>query len=300
MNFERVDERAEEEIRKMLALTSYEGSEFSELYRRGWHFYDYSNMQWAKCGESIFIRFKPKGGFGDCENFVYLPPLTKIENVRAAVEQVVAFVKERGEHACIMALPQEYVDALSGSGLDTENSNPDFEEYLYSPEDLMTLAGKKFHGKRNHVARFCKTYEGRYVFRPYTAADKQGLLDLYAKWSEGKEDEGTLMDEFHLLALGLQMTHEGKTFADVMEIDGEIVGFALGEITASNVAIVHIEKGETRFDGIYAAINKMFAERHYQGVRLVNRQEDMGLEGLRKSKLSYRPVKMVKKYVIRI
>ena len=48
MNFERVDERAEEEIRKILALTSYEGSEFSELYRRGWHFYDYSHMQWTK------------------------------------------------------------------------------------------------------------------------------------------------------------------------------------------------------------------------------------------------------------
>ena len=68
----------------------------------------------------------------------------------------------------------------------------------------------------------------------------------------------------------------------------------------SGVAVVHVEKGEIEYDGIYPAINQMFSKKHFQGLRYVNRQEDMGLEGLRKSKQSYRPVKMSKKYVVRI
>lgn len=300
MLFEDIDDAAEERIRQMLAKTDYAGSEFSELYRRGWSSYNYSLMQAAQTEDAIYIRFIPGENFNGCKGYIYLPPLTEIGNVRAALNLLISFIREQGECACIMALPQEYIDVADLSGVNLEGSNPDYEEYLYSPSDLITLAGKKYHGKRNHVTRFVNTYAGRYVFRPYEPKDKSGLIELYAKWSAEKEDDGTLMDEFHLLALGLQMTERGKTYADVMEIDGKIAGFALGETLESGVAVVHIEKGEIEYDGIYPAINQMFSKKHFEGLKYVNRQEDMGLEGLRKSKLSYRPVKMVKKYVIRV
>lgn len=300
MLFKNIDEGAEERIRALLAETQYDGSEFSLLYRKGWSFYNYPLMQVADEGDAIYIRFIPQGGFEGCKGYIYLPPLCKLSNVRAAFNALKEHIGSEACCACVMALPQEYIDNIDLDGAVNEGSNPDYEEYLYSPEDLITLSGKKYHGKRNHVTRFVNTYGGRYVFRSYEERDRQGLIDLYAKWSRGKEDGGTLMDEFRLLSLGLEMVERGEAYADVMEIDGKIVGFSLGETLPSGVAVVHVEKGEIEYDGIYPAINQMFSKKHFQGLRYVNRQEDMGLEGLRKSKLSYRPVKMSKKYVVRI
>ena len=300
MLFEKIDDRAERKIKEYLADTDYEGSEFSCLYRKGWSFYDYEHMQVAEEGGAIFIRFVPQGGFEGCTGYIYLPPLCKLNNVRAAFNALKEFVRQDACCACVMALPQEYIDNIDLEGTIVEGSNLDYEEYLYLPQDLITLAGKKFHGKRNHVTRFVNTYAGRYVFRSYEERDRQGLLELYAKWSADKEDSGTVMDELNLLSLGLGMVERGEAFADVMEIDGKIAAFSLGEILPSGVAVVHIEKGEIEYDGIYPAINQMFSKKHYEGLRYVNRQEDMGIEGLRKSKLSYRPAKMVKKYVVRI
>ena len=300
MLFGRIDEAAEAKIKAYLAKTLYCGSEFSVLYRKGWSFYDYKHMQAAFCNGAIYIRFIPQGGFEGCRGYIYLPPLCELSNVRAAFNALKEYVAKEGGCACVMALPQEYIDNIDLDGTVLEGSNPDYEEYIYLPEDLIELRGKKFHAKRNHVTRFVNLYENRYVFRSYEPRDRQGLLDLYAKWSEGKEDDGTLIDEFRLLSLGLQMADRGEAYADVMEIDGKIVGFSLGETLASGVAVVHIEKGEIEYDGIYPAINQMFSKKHFANVKFVNRQEDMGLVGLRRSKRSYNPVKMVKKYVVRI
>ena len=85
-----------------------------------------------------------------------------------------------------------------------------------------------------------------------------------------------------------------------MEVDGKIVGFETGELTASNVGIVHLEKGDTDYDGIYPSLCQMFAAKHFAGVRFINRQEDMGLEGLRKSKESYHPCGFVEKRIVRL
>ena len=301
MLFEEINDAHEERIRELLAQTEYEGSEFSLLCRRGWSFYNYASMQAADTGDTLFVRFLPGGGFQDCSKYVYLPPLTKLSNIRAAMDALKAYLEERGEHACVMALPQEYAERLQGAGYEILPSNPDYEEYLYDPRGLIELAGKKLHAKRNHVHRFCAVYQGRYAFRSYEPADKPGIMRLYTKWSDGKEDDGTLMNEFRLLSLGLKMAEEGRAYADVMEIDGKIAGFALGETLPSGVAVVHVEKGEIEFDGIYSVINQMFSKKHFEeGVRLVNRQEDMGLAGLRRAKRSYQPVKMAKKHVIKL
>ena len=88
-------------------------------------------------------------------------------------------------------------------------------------------------------------------------------------------------------------------FADVIEHQGKIIGFSLGEITPPNVGITHIEKGDIEYDGVYSYLCQAFAQKHYGGVRVVNRQEDMGLEGLRKSKQSYRPIGFCRKFAIK-
>ncbi len=107
-------------------------------------------------------------------------------------------------------------------------------------------------------------------------------------------------NEEYVIALALEMVEKyDNYFADVIEYQGKIIGFSLGEITPSNVGITHIEKGDIEYDGVYSYLCQAFAQKHYGGVRVVNRQEDMGLEGLRKSKQSYRPIGFCRKFAVK-
>ena len=84
----------------------------------------------------------------------------------------------------------------------------------------------------------------------------------------------------------------------MLEVDGRIVGFEFGERLASNNGIVHIEKGDINYDGVYPMLCHAFAAKHFKDVSFINRQEDMGLDGLRKSKLSYHPCGFVEKRIV--
>ena len=82
-----------------------------------------------------------------------------------------------------------------------------------------------------------------------------------------------------------------------IRIDGKLRAFSLGKLINEDMAVIHIEKADESFEGIYSVINQQFAEHEWSGVKYINREEDMGIEGLRKAKLSYRPVELIQKYV---
>lgn len=299
MVFTALNDEGEARIAEALARTTYEGSEFSVLYRKGWSFYNYPSMQYAVSDGAVFLRFLPADTqVYPCGDYLYLPPLAPVSEIANAVRALEQYCKDNELPLTFIALPQEYIDVMDTQGYEISD-NRDYDEYLYAPDDLMNLPGKKYHSKRNFVKRFVNAYEGRYEFRSFDCSDCEGLMQLYSLWSKGKEDEKTVKEEIKLLRLGVEFVKTGRAFADVMTVDGKVTGFALGEVIASGVAIVHIEKGDTAYEGIYPALNQMFSLKHFSQVRYVNRQEDLGIEGLRKAKESYKPVKMVRKYVAR-
>ena len=188
--------------------------------------------------------------------------------------------------------------------------NPDRSEYLYAPEDLIGLAGGKYHSKRNFINRF----EPKYEFRAYSPEDREGVMRLLCEWSyrhidngvrfceqEGwikyKELEKVEVDEEIIVIDKVIKDLEGfNCFADVMEIDGKIAGFAAGEVLPNGIGALYFEKGDISYRGIYPTLDNLFCAKHFSSVRYINKQEDMGLEGLRKSKQSYYPVKMAERY----
>ena len=168
------------------------------------------------------------------------------------------------------------------------------DDYIYEIDKMIALTGKKYNSKRNHLNRFLRTYD--YTYHKITTTDDiVRCLDAACRLTILREDEN-LEDE--LASLGRMFdnyTSLGLTGAYI-EIDGQIAAVTVGEAHHEDV-LIHVEKGDIQYHGIYPAINQLFLKNEWQGYRYVNREEDLGLENLRKAKLSYHPAFLLEKYI---
>ena len=180
-------------------------------------------------------------------------------------------------------------------------------DYLYDVNRLADLPGKKLHAKRNHIHRFDEQFPD-WMFEPITPANIPECLDLERAWSARREEsepeagEESLSEEtiaviealYHMEPLGLE--------GGLIRAGGTPVAFSLGSLTTPECFNVHFEKADGDIQGAYAVINRemarMVRQRHPQ-VRWLNREDDLGLEGLRKAKLSYSPDILLEKFTAR-
>lgn len=172
-------------------------------------------------------------------------------------------------------------------------------EYLYNYSDLLNLSGKKYHSKRNHISQFNKLYPTA-VFKEITVETLPKIKDFLNRYYEQtQKDQQLFYKEKNMLDKVFDAYNELKPQGGYIDVDGEVAAFAIGE-TQGDTIYIHIEKADTNYKGSYAAINngylKYFAA---DGVDFVNREEDVGDPGLRKAKLSYYPVEIIKKYSVR-
>ena len=178
--------------------------------------------------------------------------------------------------------------------LDRNNS-----DYLYSINDLVKLAGRKFDAKRNYIKRFRSEYD--YHYEAITQETAQECLEFASAWCDErscKTEEG-LMREYNAVSQMLTDFDSLQIFGGAIRVNGKIVAFSLGEVLNPDTLVVHVEKADTSFDGLYQLINNEFCTHEANGFKYVNREQDMGIPGLRKAKESYHPVKMVDSYKIR-
>ncbi len=169
-------------------------------------------------------------------------------------------------------------------------------DYLYTSNDLINLAGRKYHSKRNHLNKFLRQYNWEY--QRMTPELAQECLNLATAWFDVREPEPCSENE--AMAKVLENLELLGVTGGVIKIDGSIQGIAVGERLNQNTAVIHIEKANTEFDGAYTAINHEFTARVWSEMEYINREEDMGIEGLRKAKRSYYPVRMVEKYTVAV
>ena len=281
--------------------TQYNGSEWSKLYLKSWDFFSYDQMEIAIENDVIYIRFPVNKTYVkafEIYKHIYLPPVCKIEDVKVALDNIQNQTKLDDEKLAIIGIPQEYLDAYGEYKFNVENI--DFQkEYLYSPQDLCEFKGKKYHQKRNHISAFDKSYS--YTFRPYAKEDRCAVEKLLTKWETKQSEEYMVEDEeseHQAIEVSLDMAFDKNIYVYVLYVGDNLVGFTLGEITPSNVGIVHIEKADIEYTGSYTKLVNLFAKEVLKDARVVNRQEDMGDEGLRQSKESYRPIGFAMKFFI--
>ena len=174
-----------------------------------------------------------------------------------------------------------------------------FSDYLYDADSLRALNGKQLHGKRNHFNRFLRSYPD-FQFRKLTVNDREGALNLVKDWCQDRQVD--CLDPVLSDYLPIRQLFDDFARLDVrggaIWIGQELVAFAMGSLMRDDTAVIHFEKAHPGYVGLYAAINKLVLEEVFPAIKWINREEDMGIEGLRKAKESYTPVRMIAKYEV--
>lgn len=176
--------------------------------------------------------------------------------------------------------------------------NPEQYDYLYARRDLEELAGKKYHAKRNFITRFENEYAGRWRYEDIT---KENLGDVWVfqdKWCRKNDCASnlTLQEESTAIALFLYNLDALGAMGGLLRLDGSVVAFTVGSPIGRDTVDINIEKADYDVVGSYPMINWAFVRNRCSSYAFVNREEDMGLPGLRKAKLSYHPREIIVKY----
>ncbi|MGI6710062.1 MAG: GNAT family N-acetyltransferase [Bacilli bacterium] len=169
-------------------------------------------------------------------------------------------------------------------------SQRNFFEYIHYTKDLIELKGKRYHAKRNHIAQFLKNYS--YEFLPYKEDFRKDIENLIDFWNKKHEDNHEKEAIFNIL----DNLEALECYCDCIFIDNYLCGFAIGFIS-NNVGIILFEKANTTCTGIYSFLENLFIKKNFSNTLYINRQEDMGIASLRKSKLSLHPEFLEKKYL---
>ncbi|WP_443660526.1 DUF2156 domain-containing protein [Clostridium algidicarnis] len=171
-------------------------------------------------------------------------------------------------------------------------------DYLYESEKLINLSGKKLHGKKNHYNSFVKGYD--YKVKDISGEEViEGVINATKKWYlENNNEDKMLYYETEAIKDIVRNIEFLNLKGMAVYVDDEVVGFTLGEKLNEKLAVIHVEKGDVNYKGIYSFINRTFIDKYFNDVEIINREQDLGIEGLRKAKLSYSPLKLEKKFII--
>lgn len=178
---------------------------------------------------------------------------------------------------------------------------PDAKDYLYSAEKLKNLSGKKLHKKKNHLNSFLKEYEGRFEYRTICCSDRDDIWKFLDRWREQKGQE--VDDHLDPEVEGIHEILNNCSMFDVrmggIYVDGKLEAFSIGSYNyVEHMAIIHIEKANPEIRGLYQYINQQFLLHEFPEAEIVNREDDMGLPGLRRAKESYDPIGFARKFRI--
>lgn len=178
----------------------------------------------------------------------------------------------------------------------TAEYDRDSSDYIYKQKDLSELAGRKYHQKRSHLAKFNRL---NYDFSLICEKDfDECIYFLTDNYNNKADTEFSAVVEQYAINTYFSNFRELELVGGIIRIDGRISAVTIGEPINSDTFCVHIEKADRSYDGIYTGINNCFVRACMSRFDYVNREEDLGIEGLRKSKLSYHPAFLLNKYIL--
>jgi hypothetical protein len=176
----------------------------------------------------------------------------------------------------------------------------DHFDYVYRSDDLIQLAGNKYQGQRNHINHVMRLYT--FSYEPLQEKHLSACLDLAKNWCALKRcaEDLSLQGEWEAVKASLRNFHALNLQGGVILIDNQVEAFTLGELLNKETAVVHIEKANPMVSGLYAVINREFCRHSWPEVPFINREQDLGVPGLRTAKMSYHPHHLVEKFRIQL
>ncbi len=251
----------------------------------------------ARCGDRMLTKLRYDGR----PAFVF--PVGS-GPLRPAIEALRDFAAAKGYPFCLRGITETQRALLEAEypGRFRYCEDVDNADYIYLAEKLATYAGKALHGKKNHCNRF--EAENNWDFVPITRELIPGCLDMLVVWNEENAArlDPSVVYEHDAVVRAFAAYERLGLEGGALRIDGRIVGFTLGEMCSTDTFDVHFEKAEGTINGAYPMVcrelTRMLLARHPELV-YINREDDMGLEPLRRSKESYKPEFLLKKYTAR-
>ena len=241
------------------------------------------DLRIAEYGESVIKAYYRGDGsvWGYC--------LPRGGNTAEAVEAVLRHAAEQGGNAAFDYLSRYERDALEQlfPNRFTYYPREDAQDYIYETEALATLPGKKYHAKRNHVSKFYRTYSDSEI-KPINADTAPDALKVVCRWYSERGIDFSEYGEYGVIRDALNGLEEFDMKGAVLYVGDTPVAMTLGSEISPLCFDVMFEKALRDYEGSYAVINMEFAKT-LTDYRYLNREEDMGIEGLRKAKLSYHP-----------
>ena len=293
LSFKKISIEDKEAITSYTYTGLYHNCDYAFANMCSWHFlYD---SEFAISDDFLFIRFyiEDKGH----KRLAYMFPVGN-GDLKRAIDILGKDVEETGYPLLILGITtesKEKMELLFPAHF-TYMKERDYFDYIYLREDLTTLKGRKFQSKRNHINKFKSCYEYTYLpITPDIVSQCMALETIWRKANQNENDENDLSYEHQSMIFAMKHFDRLGLTGGAIVVDGKIIAFTYGSPINNNTFGVHVEKADICYEGIFSVINQEFASRIPQQYTYINREEDLGLSGLRKSKLSYNPVMLLEK-----
>jgi len=288
-HFREIDLASRESINEYLSRYPLEASEYT--FTNLFAFRDAYNFKLSLLKDNLMI-------LKDTEAFSLFCPVGDRETSTVLSEGLDYLNKYPGE-SCFERIPESFVKTHLNNNerfiLTEERSHFD---YLYDAKELIELKGRKFHDKKNKANKFRNSY--KYKYSKLTADLIDECLAFEHHWCEVRECHKYYGLHRERCAI-LEMLNNFESLnikGGIIRVDNKIAALTLGEMLLPDTFVIHIEKAHSDMPGLYQVINQEFLVHEASGVRFINREQDLGIEGLRTAKMSYNPVQFVKKYKV--
>ena len=274
---------------KYLRYNEYYGCEFSAA----------NNILWSEYFKGQFTIIEDMIVFCKTENGLINKMTFPIGNAdkKKAFDAIADYFAENNLPFCMYLVEEEMFKLIEEwyPGKYRIKYNRDDADYLYEWDTLAYLKGKKLHGKRNHINRFLENYPD-YEYEKINAHNWVECLELAKKWEENNANENQSMSyETNALSFALENREKLGLNGALIRIEGKVIAFTLGEPLKDDTYVVHFEKAYADIQGAYPMINREFVRRDLRGYKYINREEDMGIPGLRHAKTTYQPIRLIDK-----
>ncbi|AWI03450.1 DUF2156 domain-containing protein [Clostridium drakei] len=259
---------------------------------------DACDVQYAIHKQALILKKKDFDG-----NYHFMQPLGyKREDLGEIIKELKAYREENHMKYLFKDLEESFIEELNvllseKNGFYIKEDRDNFD-YLYEAKKLMTLSGKKLHSKKNHYNAFTKNYS----YEVIEINDEKVIKDVILaaeKWYEETDEQDSKL-YYELLAIKNIVNNMSllNLKGVAVYVDGKVAAFSIGESLNEKLAVIHIEKGDKNINGIYSFIAKTLIDKCFNDAEIINREQDLGIDGLRKSKMSYYPLKLEKKFIL--
>lgn len=259
---------------------------------------DACDIQYAIYKQALIIKKKDFDG-----NYHFMQPLGYAkEDLEEIIAELKAYRQETGMKYLFKDLEESFIEEFNVL-LNMKNEfcikeDRDNFDYLYEAKKLMTLSGKKLHSKKNHYNAFVKNYNYEVVEIVDETVIKDVKIAAQKWYDETNEKDIKLYYELESIKGIISNMKLLKLNGLAVYVDGKVAAFSIGESLNEKLAIIHIEKGDKNINGVYSFIAKTLIDKCFSNAEIINREQDLGIEGLRKSKMSYYPLKLEKKFIL--